>query len=430
MPEGLTATANNGDVVGGGLYDPATGVLSIATLASGDTVTLTLEGTVNPGEGGNVITNTTTAATGDQVDDSIVGDDLEEAVTVEVPAADLITVKSLASGDATPKEGDTVTFEITVNNSGPDAATNISLTDFLPEGLTATANNGDVIGGGLYDPATGVLSIATLASGDTVTLTLEGTVDPGEGGNVITNTTTAATGDQVDDSIVGDDLEEAVTVEVPAADLVTVKSLASGDATPNEGDTVTFEITVNNSGPDAATNISLTDFLPEGLTATANNGDVIGGGLYDPATGVLSIATLASGDTVTLTLEGTVDAGEGGNVITNTTTAAIGDQVDDSTVGDDLEEAVTVEIPAADLVTVKSLASGDATPAEGDTVTFEISVNNSGPDAATNISLTDFLPQGLTATANNGNVVGGGLYDPATGVSCRLQPWPVETPLR
>ena len=416
LPQGLTATANNGNVIGGGSYNPATGVLSIATLASGDTVTLTLEGIVDPGQGGSVITNTTTAATGDQDDPSTVGDDLEEAVTVGVPAADLVTVKSLASGDATPNEGDTVTFEITVNNSGPDGATNISLTDFLPQGLTATANNGNVIGGGLYNPATGVLSIATLASGDTVTLTLEGVVDPGQGGSVITNTTTAATGDQVDPSTVGDDLEEAVTVGVQTADLVTVKTLASGDATPDEGDTVTFEITVNNSGPNSATNVSLTDFLPQGLTATANNGDVVGGGIYDPATGVLSIATLASGDTVTLTLEGTVDPGQDGTVITNTTTAATGDQFDPSTVGDDLEEAVTVEVPAADLVTVKTLASGDATPNEGDTVTFEITVNNSGPDGATNISLTDFLPQGLTATANNGDVVGGGLYDPATGV--------------
>ena len=416
LPQGLTATANNGDVVGGGSYDPATGVLSIATLASGGTVTLTLEGVVDPGQGGNVITNTTTAATGDQVDPSTVGDDLEEAVTVGVQTADLVTVKSLASGDATPDEGDIVTFEIAVTNSGPNSATNISLTDFLPQGLTATIDNGNVVGGGLYNPATGVLSIATLASGDTVTLTLEGTVNPGQGGSVITNTTTAATGDQVDPSTVGDDLEEAVTVGVPAADLVTVKTLASNDATPDEGDVVTFEIAVTNSGPDAATNISLTDFLPQGLTATVNNGSVDGGGIYDPTTGVLSIATLASGDTVTLTLEGIVDPGQGGNVITNTTTAATGDQVDPSTVGDDLEEAVTVVVPTADLITIKTLASGDARPDVGDIVTFEIAVNNSGPNLATNVSLTDFLPQGLTATTNNGNVDGGGLYDPATGV--------------
>ena len=85
----------------------------------------------------------------------------------------------------------------------------------------------------------------------------------------------------------------------------------------------------------------------------------------------------------------TVDAGQGGNTITNTTTAATGDQNDPSTVGDDLEEAVIVGVQAADLVTVKTLASGDATPDEGDIVTFEIAVTNIGPDTATNVSLTD-----------------------------------------
>ena len=59
--------------------------------------------------------------------------------------------------------------------------------------------------------------------------------------------------------------------------------------------------------------------------------------------------------TATLTLEGTVDVGEGGNTITNITTAATGDQVDPSTVGDDLDESVVVN-DAADLVTVKTFS--------------------------------------------------------------------------
>ncbi|MEP5512363.1 MAG: hypothetical protein ABJP71_08875, partial [Erythrobacter sp.] len=47
--------------------------------------------------------------------------------TVEVVRtdADLVTVKALASGDATPAEGDTVTFEITVTNNGAAQATNV-----------------------------------------------------------------------------------------------------------------------------------------------------------------------------------------------------------------------------------------------------------------------------------------------------------------
>ena len=151
----------------------------------------------------------------------------------------------------------------------------------------------------------GLFNIGTLLVGETATLTIEGTVDAGEGGNTITNTTTAATGDQVDPSTVGDDLEESVDVVIPAADLVTVKTLASGDATPDEGDIVTFDITVTNSGPDAATNVSLTDLLPDGLTATAVNGTTTQGS-YDAATGIFTIGSLASGATATLTLEGIV----------------------------------------------------------------------------------------------------------------------------
>ena len=90
-----------------------------------------------------------------------------------------------------------------------------------------------------------------------------------------------------------------------------MKTLASGDSTPEEGDTVTFDITVTNNGPIDATNIDLTDLLPAGLTATANNGGITQGS-YDSATGLFTIGTLLVGETATLTLEGTVDAGQGG----------------------------------------------------------------------------------------------------------------------
>ena len=286
---------------------------------------------------------------GDQVDPSTVGDDLEESVVVN-DAADLVTVKTLASGDSTPTEGDVVTFDITVTNNGAAQATNVSLTDLLPPGLTATALNGGVTQG-TYNATTGLWTIGTLNVGDTVTLTLEGTVDVGQAGNTITNVTTAATGDQTDPSTVGDDLDETVVVD-NTTDLVTVKTLFSGDSTPEEGDIVTFEIRVTNNGPIAATNISLTDLLPPGLTATGGNGTLTQG-TYDPVTGLWSIGTLANGSSAALFVQGRVDVGQGGNTITNVTTAATGDQDDPSTVGDDLEESVVVN-DAADLVTVKT----------------------------------------------------------------------------
>ena len=127
----------------------------------------------------------------------------------------------------------------------------------------------------------------------------------------------------------GDDLTEAVVVDNDA-DLVTVKTLASGDSEPAEGDIVTFEIEVTNDGSAQATNVSLTDFLPPGLTATGVNG-LVSQGTYDAATGLFEIGTLNVGESATLILQGTVDVGQGGNTITNTTTAAMGDQDDPST---------------------------------------------------------------------------------------------------
>ena len=152
---------------------------------------------------------------------------------------------------------------------------------------------------------------------------MTGTIDAGQAGNTITNVTTAATGDQVDPSTVGDDLEEAVVVEAPAADLVTVKTLASGDATPDEGDVVTFEISVTNNGPDAATGVlayrlASCGFDCKPLTMEAE----LSVGLTMPRLACGLSETLASGATATLTLEGTVDVGEGGNTITNITNSS------------------------------------------------------------------------------------------------------------
>ena len=363
------------------------------------------------GQGGNTITNITTAATGDQVDLSTVGDDLEEEIVVD-NNADLVTVKTLTSGNPVPLEGDTVSYQIEVTNNGTAQATNVSLTDLLPPGLTATANNG-AITQGTYDAVTGLFTIGTLNVGDTAILTLEGTVDVGQGGNTITNITTAAsTPDQDDPSTAGDDLEESVVVDADA-DLVTVKTLNSANPVPLEGEVVTYEIVVTNNGTAQATNVSLTDLLPPGLTATAGNGAVTQG-TYDPASGIFTVGTLNIGETATLTLEGTVDVGQGGNTITNITTAANGDQPDPSTVGDDLVESVVVD-NNADLVTVKTLTSGNSAPLEGEVVTYQIEVTNDGGAQATGISLTDLLPLGLTATGNNGTVTQG-TYDAATGL--------------
>ena len=108
---------------------------------------------------------------GDQPDPSTAGDDLDESVTVEADA-DLVTVKALASGDNTPAEGDTVSFQIEVTNNGTAQSTNVSLTDNLPVGITFVSSS---VTQGSYNSTTGLFTIGTLNAGATATLTLTGT---------------------------------------------------------------------------------------------------------------------------------------------------------------------------------------------------------------------------------------------------------------
>ena len=174
----------------------------------------------------------------------------------------------------------------------------------------------------------------------------------------------------------------------PEADLVTVKSLVSANPNPNEGDVVTFQIEVSNNGTSDATGVSLTDLLPAGLTATAANGSV-SAGTYNATTGLWSLGNLADGVSETLTIEGTVDAGQSGNAITNTlASTATGDQNDPTTTGDDLSETVTVAIPDPSL-TMTKVADSEGPHQAGDVVTYTYTVTNDGNQVITDVGISD-----------------------------------------
>jgi len=105
---------------------------------------------------------------------------------------------------------------------------------------------------------------------------------------------------------------------LPLADLVTVKSVS--DANPSEGDVITYTITVNNNGPADATNVTLTDVLPSGVTLTGSS--QTGGSVNTYVGGVWTIGDLANGAVATLSITADVDVGSSGLTIVNTTTAA------------------------------------------------------------------------------------------------------------
>jgi uncharacterized repeat protein (TIGR01451 family) len=107
------------------------------------------------------------------------------------------------------------------------------------------------------------------------------------------------------------------------ADLELTKTV--DNATPDEGDTVTFTITVTNNGPDDATNIVVSDTLPTEVTYVSSGASA---GSYDDNTGMWTIPFIANGGTATLTITVTINGGTLGDTFENVASISALDQVD------------------------------------------------------------------------------------------------------
>ena len=331
----------------------------------------------------------------DQTDSNTTADDPSEDIVVGNDA-DLVTGKTVDNN--APNEGDTIIYTLTLTNNGPAQATNLSITDLLPAGVTYVSDDG----AGAYVSGTGLWTIGTLNNGATATLNITATVDAGTSGSTITNTITVVSADQTDSNTTADDPSEDITVG-NGADLVTGKTVDNG--TPNEGDTIIYTLTLTNNGPAQATNLTLTDQLPAGVTYVSDDG----AGAYVSGTGLWTIGTLNNGATATLNITATVDVGTSGNTITNTITVVSADQTDSNTTADDPSEDIVVGTDA-DLELSKIV--DNATPNVTTNVIFTLAVTNNGPNQATGVEVTDLLPTGYSYVSDDG----AGAYVSGTGL--------------
>jgi large repetitive protein len=376
-----------------GSYSVATGQWAIGTLAANQQAVLVISTIYNAA--GSAVTNT--ASVTSDLPDPVPSDNTRTVVT-PAQIADLSLTKTAAT--TTPRFGDNVSFTVTVNNAGPDAATGVRVREVLPTGLTFVSAIPSV---GAYDAATGAWDVGNIASTQSATLNVTARVT---GAAPITNTVEISASNQFDpnstpnNARAGENDQASVTITPQAADLSVSKSV--DNPSPTNGAPVSYTVIVRNTGPIAATNVLVVDPIPGGFTFASATPSI---GAYDVATGRWTVGTLASNTTATLTISGTYVAN--GATVVNTATAT-----SDLPDPNPADNTGSIAIPAtrADLSLTKT--SSTATPQFGQNVTFTVTLANAGPDAASAVVVRDALPTGLELVSATPSVGG---YDATTG---------------
>jgi uncharacterized repeat protein (TIGR01451 family) len=393
LAAGFTYVSDNS----GGTYDPTTGLWNVGVMAPGTTQTLTITASVNPT---GPYTNTAQVTASQQFDpnstpnNNVPTEDDQATVTLTPGAAltDLAVTKTVSN--TTPNVGDTITFTVTLTNNGPSTATNVTVQDFLPTGLTFVS---DTPSQGTYSSTTGLWTVGTVTTTTPQTLTIRAQVVSPE---PRTNTAALSHLDQVDSDASNN--SASVTTTPQQADLALAKTVSN--ATPNVGGTVTFTVTLSNNGPDPATNVTVQDLLPGELTFVSASPSE---GTYNSTTGLWTVGTVNPGpfQTQTLTITATVT---GHNAAMNTASVSHSDQFDPNSANNTASASTTPQ--QADLSLAKSV--NNPSPNVGDTVTFTVALIDLGPNTATGVTVQDLLPASLTfvsATPSQGT------YNSTTG---------------
>ena len=344
------------------------------TMPVGSTITYLVTGTISPNATGS-LSNTATVTPPAGVTDPNTGNNSATDTDTLTPQNDVSVTKT--DGVTTVVPGQSTTYTITVHNGGPSTATNVIVSDPLPAGVTSfvwSGNGHTNVSGPLSD------TIASLLPGGSVTYTVTAQIDASATGSVRNTVTATAANDTNSANNSATDPDALI----PQADLGVVKTV--DNPTPNVGDTVTFTVTVNNSGPSTATGVAVQDDLPAGLTFLS---DTPTQGTYSSITGVWNVGTLNNGASASLLLRARVDSPD---ALTNTASIADSSAQDPNPAND---TASATETPRrVDLAVSKT--DGGVSVNAGGTVTYTINYSNGGTGNATGVFLNEFLPQGTT----------------------------------
>ena len=333
-------------------------------------------------------TNTATASAANQT-----GPDVHASDSTTVQCPNVSVLKTADS--ATVNAGDSMNFNVVISNSsagGTGTAINVTLSDPLPAGTgvdwsidqqdLGACSIGGAVGGQHLD-----CTIASLAPGATYTVHITSATQFVSCAQY-QNTASVNAGNENGGPFTS---SATITVQCPG-----IHISKTADTSPvSTGTPIGFHVTVSNSGPGTADNVTVDDPLPAGSGVTwvlASDPshlcsiNIVAGG-QDLQCSLGDMGATGPTSTYTVAITSTTNAHSAGTY-PNTATASASN-------APSVQSSATIVVLAPDVTITKTADSG--TVNAGDPIGFTVTITNSGADTvgtAHGVTVADPLPMG------------------------------------
>jgi uncharacterized repeat protein (TIGR01451 family) len=184
----------------------------------------------------------------------------------DTATGDLTYMESIVDGLGGVAPGDPVNYIIVVGNNGPSDVSGARVVDHFPSEFQSVSWTCSATGGaGCVPSGTGsVDTLVNIPAGDSVIFTAGGLVRADVSGRLINTATVEAPSGVSDSNQNNNSATDSNTVLTPTADVYIEKTNGLTEVVP--GQSVTYTITVGNTGPSYAAGARVQDLVPEAIS--------------------------------------------------------------------------------------------------------------------------------------------------------------------
>ena len=385
------------------------------SLAVGATATITFSATVNNPDTGDksLVSTVTSSSTGS----NCAAGSTDSRCSNTIPVS--ILTMAVTASPTTTAPGATVSYTITVTNSGTVAYTGAALTDSLSGVLHDASYNRDAsaTAGSVTYSSPNLTWTGNLAVGAVATITFSVTVNnPDTGDKLLASTVTSATaGSNCPAGSTDSRCTSSIQVLVPGLAI----SVSAGTPTTTPGAKLQYTVTVTNTGGTAYTGAAFTDPLGDVLDDASYNNDATvtagPGSVTYSSPNLAWTGNLGVGAVATITFSVTVSNPDTGNkILASTITSATPGS---TCPAGNPAASCTATVDVAVLTIVNSAGASSTTP--GSVVRFTATFTNSGQVPYTGITVVSNITNVVDDATPNGDqtATSGTLSLTATGIS-------------